>query len=156
MGNTGLEKALEETLAVFEWLCKEGKNNIDSDENGIIIKEENVKIKLVLPILKCLGWDIIKDIDFEFSIVPKFIDIEHFKERKVRVDCCFMKNGKPVLLLDVKAFKNKSKIDKESELQLKSYCISKNIPCGVITDGFRWVLYGFFAGKVDADIETSN
>lgn len=141
-----LKEALRNALEVFKGQCRDD-----------YMVEENVKIKLVLPIIEKLGWDIIKDIDFEFTIDhPKIIDMDlrHMRVKPVRVDCCFMKEGKPILFLDVKAYKKKSMIDHESESQLKIYCISKNISCGIITDGIRWNLYGPYGNEeVDDDFQ---
>lgn len=132
MGNTGLE----ETLDVFEWLCEDGKNNNDSDENGIIIKEENVKIKLVLPILEKLGWDIIDDIDFEHSVC-----------KGSRVDCCLGK-GESRLFIEVKAYKDKKEAEKIEDInQLRNYCILGGVRYGVLTDGINWQIYGPFGKK---------
>lgn len=102
--------------------------------------EENVKIKLIIPIFYKLGWNINYNIDFEHSIDGR------------RVDCCFIKSNKTVLLLDTKAHKKIRTLDDKcrDEEQLKKYCFGKKNPCGVITDGLRWELYGPF-GKEEID-----
>ncbi len=117
MENQELKEALEATLNVFKEQCKDD-----------YLGEENVKIKLVLPILEKLRWDIINDADFEYSAKGR------------RVDCCLSKNKKPTLLIEVKAF-NENRDQTKDEDQIKDYCIKTGVPYCVLTDGIDWKLY---------------
>lgn len=117
MANQELKEALEATLNVFKEQCKDD-----------YLGEENVKIKLVLPILEKLRWDIINDADFEYSAKGR------------RVDCCLSKNKKPTLLIEVKAF-NENRDQTKDEDQIKDYCIKTGVPYCVLTDGIDWKLY---------------
>lgn len=117
MENTGLKEALEKTLDVFKKQCKDN-----------YMGEENVKIKLVLPILEKLGWNIIDDIDFEHSA------------KGSRVDCCLSKKMKPVLLVEIKAY-NEKRDEARDKLQIKKYCVENNVQHCVLTDGINWKLY---------------
>lgn len=126
MENHGLKEALEKTLDVFN---KQSKDNY--------MGEENVKIKLVLPILEKLGWNIIDDIDFEHSVC-----------KGSRVDCCFGKGGR-WLFIEVKAYKkDKTEAEKIEDIsQLRNYCVNGNVRYGMLTDGINWEIYGPFDQK---------
>lgn len=126
MENTDLKEALENALVVFN---EQSKDNY--------MGEENVKIKLVLPILEKLGWNIIDDIDFEHSVC-----------KGSRVDCCFGKGGR-WLFIEVKAYKkDKTEAEKIEDIsQLRNYCVNGNVRYGMLTDGINWEIYGPFGKK---------
>lgn len=107
-------------------------NNRKKD-GSIQMNEENVKVKLVLPILKKLGWlsdeEYMKDVEFEYS-----------EKGGGRVDCCLLKNGKSVLLIEIKAI-NESRDQTKDKKQVSDYCINMGVQYCVLTDGIYWKLY---------------
>ena len=112
--------------------------------------EENVKIKLVVPILEKLGWDR-NDIDFEHSVV---VFEDHKGDTIKRVDCYLSKYNSRHLFVEVKGVfkdKNAEKII-NAVPKLKEYCINDDVKYGMLTDGINWKLYGPFICKKCANI----
>ena len=78
MENTGLKEALRNALEVFKFYNARKRNNDifkfynarkkENKKVNDIIKEENVKIKIVVPILQELGWmsGNKEDVEFEY------------------------------------------------------------------------------------------
>ena len=61
-------------------------DNISSGRRG---SEENVKIKIVIPLLQFLGYDVVKDMDFEF-IGADIVIVDE--------------NNTPILIIETKAW----------------------------------------------------
>jgi len=99
--------------------------------------EENVKIKLILPLLQLLGYDVLKDMDFEHHV------------RNKRVDIALMFEGKPKLIVETK--------DLDEELdhhidQALDYAFKKGVDWVVLTNGVEIRLYkSFISGISPAD-----
>ncbi|MGH8015431.1 MAG: type I restriction endonuclease, partial [Candidatus Zixiibacteriota bacterium] len=91
--------------------------------------EENVKIKIVIPLLERLGYNIQKDMDFEHHV------------RNTRVDIALLFNRKPSLLVETK--------DLDADLdhhinQALNYAYGKGINWVVLTNGLEIRLYKSF------------
>ena len=59
------------------------EKNIRRSHKGKV--EENVKIKIVIPLLNLLGYDTLKDLDFEYNVRTKRADIAIELDGKARV-----------------------------------------------------------------------
>ena len=103
--------------------------NIDLDDvwqgkkSGV---EENVKLKIILPLLEALGYEPVKDMDFE-----------HFVENK-RADIAILVDKKPKIIVECKSLE-KNLDDHIS--QAVNYAIKKQIPYILLTNGIEFRLY---------------
>lgn len=88
--------------------------------------EENVKIKIVLPLLQSLGFNPAKDMDFE-----------HFVENK-RADIAILINGKPKIVVECKS--PEKNLDNAIS-QALNYAIKQQIPYVLLTNGIEFRLY---------------
>src|SRR3989304_879358 len=88
--------------------------------------EENVKLKIVLPLLGALGYETIKDMDFE-----------HFVENK-RADIAILVEGKPKIVVECKSLEKN--LD-DHITQALNYAIKKAIPYILLTNGKEFRLY---------------
>lgn len=88
--------------------------------------EENVKLKIIIPILELLGYDLIKDMDFERNVRNKFIDIA------ISID------GKIELLIEVKDLNEN--LDKHIE-QALNYAFNAGVNYVILTNGYEIRLY---------------
>lgn len=88
--------------------------------------EENVKIKIVLPLLQSLGFNPAKDMDFE-----------HFVENK-RADIAILINGKPKIVVECKS--PEKNLD-DAISQALNYAIKQQIPYILLTNGIEFRLY---------------
>ena len=93
--------------------------------------EENVKIKIVLPLLQFLGYDIIKDLDFE-----------RLSADIVIVD----KKSNPILIIETKAWEQQVKNHLNQCLE---YTFKLRTPFIVITSGQKTALYSFLINSKD-------
>jgi type I restriction-modification system DNA methylase subunit len=91
--------------------------------------EENVKLKIVLPLLQELGFDPVKDMDFE-----------HFVENK-RADIAILVKAVPKIIVECKSLE-KNLDDHIS--QALGYAIKKQIPYVLLTNGNEFRLYKSF------------
>lgn len=137
-------------LALFEDMLKESKlrskhiknqrllNLIDIDvdsvkqgkESGI---EENVKNKIIIELLELLGFDRVKDMDFEHYVQNKKADIAIIIEHK------------PKIIIECKSIEQN--LDKHIE-QALDYATKKQIPFVVLTNGLEIRLYKSFIENV--------
>lgn len=88
--------------------------------------EENVKLKIVLPLLEALGYDRTKDMDFE-----------HFVENK-RADIALLVDGNPKVMVECKSLEKN--LD-DHITQALNYAIKKAIPYALLTNGKEFRLY---------------
>ncbi|WP_371804793.1 Eco57I restriction-modification methylase domain-containing protein [Candidatus Lokiarchaeum ossiferum] len=107
--------------------------------------EENVRVKVIVPVLEFLGFDIAKDIDFESSSKSK-----GSTSKSIDVLIKSSNNGKiPKGLIEIKYWKknldeyregknNRYRSDVQQGL---IYAIENGIQWFIITNGFQWRLY---------------
>jgi type I restriction-modification system DNA methylase subunit/predicted type IV restriction endonuclease len=99
--------------------------------------EENVKIKLTLPLLQLLGYDVQKDMDFEHHV------------RNKRADIALMFEGKPKLIVETKDLDEG--LDNHID-QALDYAFKKGVDWVVLTNGVEIRLYkSFISGISPAD-----
>ncbi len=108
--------------------------------------EENVKNKVVVQLLKFLGFDEQLDLDYEVSTLRKAIDVA------IKID---KDDKKPKALVEVKYWKKDlDKLRKESKYksdvqQGLIYALESGIEWVIITNGFEWRLYRtFISGQI--------
>lgn len=90
------------------------------------LKEENVKIHLVIPILNLLGYD------------KNFFDFEYTRDHKNKiVDMAWICNN-DMIYIEVK--RGDYDIAEADVKQLTDYIVSKNISWGILTNGKRYIL----------------
>jgi type I restriction-modification system DNA methylase subunit len=95
--------------------------------------EENVKIKLTLPLLRLLGYDDQKDMDFEHNI------------RNKRADIALMFEGKPKLIVETKD------LDEDLDNHIKKavdYALDKGVDWVILTNGIEIRLYKSYISGV--------
>jgi len=99
--------------------------------------EENVKIKLTLPLLQLLGYDIQKDMDFEHHV------------RNKRADIALLFEGKPKLIVETKDLDE----DLDNHIdQALDYAFQKGVDWVVLTNGVEIRLYkSYISGISPAD-----
>lgn len=88
--------------------------------------EENVKLKIVLPLLNALGYDSVKDMDFE-----------HHVENK-RADIAIVIDNYPKIIVECKSLEKN--LD-DYIIQAIDYAIRKAIPYIILTNGKEFRLY---------------
>ena len=91
--------------------------------------EENVKIKLTLPLLQLLGYDVQKDMDFEHHI------------RNKRADIALMFEGMPKLIVETKDLDED--LDHHVDKAL-DYAFKKGVDWVILTNGIEIRLYKSF------------
>jgi len=91
--------------------------------------EENVKLKIVLPLLEELGYNSVSDMDFE-----------HFVENK-RADIAILIKKEPKIIVECKSLE-KNLDDYIS--QALDYAVKKQIPYVLLTNGIEFRLYKSF------------
>lgn len=91
--------------------------------------EENVKIKLTLPLLQLLGYDVQKDLDFEHHV------------RNTRADIALMFEGKPKLIVETKDLDED--LDHHVDKAL-DYAFKKGVDWVILTNGIEIRLYKSF------------
>jgi len=110
--------------------------NIDLDDVLVGKKtgvEENIKLKIVIELLKLLGFDIVKDMDFE-----------HYVKNK-RADIAILYEGKPKIMIECKSIEQE--LDKHIE-QALSYAIKKQVKYVILTNGIEIRLYKSFIENI--------
>ncbi len=103
--------------------------------------EEATKTALVMPFLQALGYDVFDPLE----VVPEYVADVGIK-RGEKVDYAVLKENRPIILVECKAFG--SKLDLSSVTQLFRYFSSSSSRFGILTDG---MIYRFFA-----DLEEPN
>lgn len=97
--------------------------------------EEATKTALVLPFIAALGYDVFNPSE----VVPEFAaPIGEYKD--ARVDYAILVEGKPILLIECKAFGTQLESKQCNQLQL--YFHGTEAPIAILTDGNR---YRFFS-----------
>ena len=110
--------------------------NIDLDDVLVGKKtgvEENIKLKIVIELLKLLGFDIVKDMDFE-----------HYVKNK-RADIAILYEGKPKIMIECKSIEQE--LDKHIE-QALFYAIKKQVNYVILTNGIEIRLYKSFIENI--------
>ena len=106
----------------------EVKEAIERLRTGQLNSEEQVKLAVILPILRQLGWDE-KD---SKAFRPEF-PVDNRK-----VDIALLDRGRPRVFVEAK---RPGGIDASAETQLFEYASNKGIPILVLTDGHIWDFY---------------
>ena len=96
--------------------------------------EANVKEKIVIPLLSFLGYDKIKDMDFELNVRNKFIDI------------AIILNSKPKLIVETKDLSEN--LDNHIE-QALNYAFFTGVDYVVLTNGYSIRLYKSYVAHSD-------
>ena len=110
--------------------------NIDLDDVLVGKKkgvEENIKLKIVIELLNLLGFDVVKDMDFE-----------HYVKNK-RADIAILCEGKPKIIIECKSIEQE--LDKHIE-QALSYAIKKQVNYVILTNGIEIRLYRSFIENI--------
>lgn len=95
--------------------------------------EENVKIKLTIPLLQFLGYDVQKDMDFEHHV------------RNKRADIALMFEGKPKLIVETKDLDE----DLDNHIdQAVDYASKKGVDWVILTNGIQIRLYKSYISGV--------
>lgn len=98
--------------------------------------EENVKIKLTLPLLQLLGYDVQKDMDFEHHV------------RNKRADIALMFEGKPKLIVETKDLDE----DLDNHIdQAVDYASKKGVDWVILTNGTEIRLYKSYISGVSPE-----
>lgn len=95
-------------------------DNISSGRRG---SEENVKIKIVIPLLQFLGYDVVKDMDFEF-IGADIVIVDE--------------NNAPILIIETKAWEQQLSHYLNQSLE---YTLKLKTPLILISSGQHTSLY---------------
>jgi len=98
---------------------------------GSVPNEESVKIQIVLPILRELGWD-----DTDPQSVMLELDVG--AQRKRRIDIALLAPQRPVVLIETKA---PGKPLKDHVAQMLEYAFHEGVDIAVLSDGFIWWCY---------------
>lgn len=96
--------------------------------------EENIKIKVVLPLLNLLGYETLKDMDFEHHVENKRADIALLVERK------------PKVIVETKSL---DKTLEDHKVQALDYGRKKGISWIILTNGNEFQLYKSFIEGVE-------
>lgn len=117
-GSTASMDHLEQTLKTVAERLGDGSWNI----------EEQVKISLIQPVLRALGWDVEgqKECKAEYPVGSG------------KVDYALLDDGKPLVLVEAKRMGG---VDTSGEEQLFGYGSNQGIPFLVLTDGNQWDFY---------------
>jgi len=96
--------------------------------------EENIKIKIVVPLLNLLGFDTIKDMDFEHHVADK------------RADIALLVDRKPKVIVESKSLE---KSLEDYKTQALDYARKKGITWVMLTNGIEFRLYKSFIENVE-------
>ena len=106
------------------------------------MKEANVKLKVVQPLLAALGWDTAAgDVDMEWSV--------RLGSKTAAVDFALLLEKKPVVFVESKSFE--SKLDKDDAQQAISYGRVEGVKWCVLTNGKELNLYDASESKEPED-----
>jgi hypothetical protein len=90
--------------------------------------EENVKIKIVIPLLQSIGWNILSDMDFEYK----------------GLDLVLMYQNKPAVVVEIKSWG----VDLGEHLnQCVEYCLKTGTPWIIASNGQQTVIYSCLSFK---------
>lgn len=107
--------------------------------------EEATKNALVMPFIAALGYDVFNPAE----VVPEFsAPIGEYKD--ARVDYAILSDGKPIILIECKAFG--AALDSRQCNQLQLYFHGTEAPIAVLTDGNRYMFFSDLdaANKMDS------
>ncbi len=91
--------------------------------------EEQVKMQIINPILKSLGWDVENPLEVRFEGAIEVL--------KGRADYALVFNKKTVLIIEAK---KAQKANQEDINQLATYAAPKGVKYGVYSTGVEWIL----------------
>ena len=95
--------------------------------SGHLQREEDVKLAVILPILRALGWD-----ETDLSIRPEY------PTGLGRVDYALLCDSRPQVFVEAK---RRGALDVRAEAQLFGYANNRGVPLLLLTDGYRWDFY---------------
>ena len=151
------EKVIKEKISAIDFkeeLFEKTKRSLLSlrDNQRAVVgfkREENVKMKLVVPLLESLGYDAQTDLKFEDSAYRGAMEIAiRVSEKSSAPDCLVEVKSwkKDIDKLELEVGNSKYKSDVQQGL---SYAVGKEIDWFIITNGFEWRLYKtFIAGQL--------
>jgi hypothetical protein len=96
--------------------------------------EENIKIKVIIPLLNTLGFDTTKDMDFEHHVANK------------RADIALLVDRKPKVIVETKSL---DKSLEDYKVQALDYGRKKGISWVILTNGIELCLYKSFIEGVE-------
>lgn len=109
-------------------------------------KEENTKIKFVVPLLDILGWHPLTGYDVEFEHhIPK---VKGRDAADIALYTSFKKLAKPVILIEVKPIQDT--IREDSPTKIFEYMTHARIPFGIATNGKHLLLFDNFRTRHDS------
>ena len=95
--------------------------------SGHLQTEEDVKLAVILPVLRALGWD-----ETDRSIRAEY------PTPSGRVDYALLYDSRPQVFVEAK---RRGAMDVRAEAQLFSYANNRGVPLLLLTDGYRWDFY---------------
>lgn len=95
-----------------------------------ISTEEGTKNSFIMPLIQVLGYDVFNNTE----VVPEFIADVGMKKNE-KVDYALQKNGKPIILIECKKWKEK--LDKHG-IQLNRYFTFSVAKFGILTNGIKF------------------
>ena len=95
--------------------------------SGQLQREEEVKLAVILPILRALGWD-----ETDLSIRAEY------PTDPGRVDYALLCDSRPQVFVEAK---RRGALDVRAEAQLFGYANNRGVPLLLLTDGYRWDFY---------------
>ena len=95
--------------------------------SGDLQREEDVKLAVILPILRALGWD-----ETDLSIRAEY------PTGPGRVDYALLSDSRPQVFVEAK---RRGALDVRAEAQLFRYANNRGVPLLLLTDGYRWDFY---------------
>jgi predicted type IV restriction endonuclease len=109
-------------------------------------KEENTKIKFVVPLLDILGWDSLVGYDVEFEHhIPK---VKGRDAADIALYTSFKKLAKPVILIEVKPIQDT--IREDIPTKIFEYMTHAKIPFGIATNGKQLLLFDNYRTRHDS------
>jgi hypothetical protein len=87
--------------------------------------EPNTRAKLIRPLIDLLGWDILTDVELEYSI--------QIGTNTIRADYAFLLEDTPVVMVEAKACTRE--LTDSDEKQLRSYMVGESVNWGLLTNG---------------------
>ncbi len=120
----GYEKSSEALIKTLEEI-------IARIQSGRLDSEEHVKLAVILPILRNLGWD---------DTNPDELIPEYSRPHAIsgRVDFALCHGGKPQVFIEAKRL---GRADETGEQQLFQYASNQGVPLLILTDGDTWNFY---------------
>ena len=126
-----------EEIAALGKKSKQFGENFDASQ----INEERTKNALIMPFIRALGYDIFDPME----VVPEYsAAIGEYKD--ARVDYAILREGKPIIIIECKAYG--SELDAKKCNQLMLYFHGTEAKVAILTDGNRYQFY--------SDLEENN